>query len=175
MVMSNYRRSERRHPDAAPGSAEGREADVPTRRWEGSRSRESPAGSAPPGGTRPASLQAPLRLLSLRQEGEAGLRQRNLPGRSGQELHAEIPFHLADAMTESRLGQVQVRCGMPKAAALCDGDECRQTRKIDAHCTLRGESCRGRGLNLTGCMRIIYECAKINDLLQVPFAGVLMR
>lgn len=62
-----------------------------------------------------------------------GRRQRHLPRRAREELHAQIVLQLLHAMAERRLRQVEVRGSQVEAPAVRDAEEGLEPEKIDPH------------------------------------------
>ncbi len=72
-------------------------------------------------------------LLRLRQEFDAGTRQRHLAGGARDQLDAELVLELAHAMADRGLRQVEMRGRLSEAAALRDAQKGLQAEEVDSH------------------------------------------
>ncbi len=76
--------------------------------------------------------------LHLRQQRLSLLGEQHVASAADHKLHAEIRLDLADAMTERRLRQIEIRRRAVETAELRDGDERLQPQIIRPHAALSG-------------------------------------
>jgi hypothetical protein len=78
-------------------------------------------------------LELGQRAARLRQEIDAGARQRHLARRAREQLEPEVLLELAHAVADRRLRQVEMRRRPLEAAALGNAEKGLEAEKIDAH------------------------------------------